>query len=292
MNKKPHPPGTEYEMLTQRLLESLGAQTVVETLELSRLKKFRGDKTGAQLTIDIWWQFRSKARVDSLAFQCKDWASPIKQEHVYAFKGVLDDLPDSPRGVMVTKTGYQRGARTVAKAHGITILELREPSDADWDGRVKDIYITLVMAHLDLQKVSLMMPDNHPQSPDAVPPQFGALVEDVVFENDDGQPLMGLADVVRSHVPDDFDETGWKQVTHRFEGILYLRFAQAPSRLPIQGVSFEVRQLKSEELIAIRGDDLVKYVLRDVLEEETLMFGHDERISAGQDVTWINPPPQ
>lgn len=242
MSERPPPLGSEYELLTKRLLESLGAQTIVETIELSPLKKFRGEKTGAQLTIDIWWQFRIGDRVDSLAFQCKDWAYPIKQEHVYAFKGVLDDLPGSPRGVMVTKTRYQKGARTVAKAHGITILELREPTEADWEGRVKDIYITLGMAHLDVQNFSLIVPEEHPESPEAVPAGLSALIGDVVLENEEGQSVMGLADVIKSHVPEGFDETSWEKVDHWLDEILYLKVAEETSRLPIHGVTFEIRK--------------------------------------------------
>jgi hypothetical protein len=287
MSDKPPAPGSEYELLTRRLLESIGAQTVVETIELTRLKKFRGQKTGTQLTIDIWWQFRIGNRMESLVFQCKDWASPIKQEHVYALRGVLDDLPGSPRAVMVTRTGYQRGARLVANAHGITILELREPTEADWDGRLKDIYITLVMARPHLQNFSLLLPEAHPESPDTVPPAFGALVEDVVLENEEGHPIIGLADIIKSHVPGGFDETQWKKVDHRLDEILYLKIPEEPSRLPIHGVSFEIRQTKTEELIAIRGDDLVKYILRDVLGGELVTFGHDETARPGQDVTWL-----
>jgi hypothetical protein len=44
------------------------------------------------------------------------------------FKGVLDDLPGQPRGAFVTRTGYQRGAKDFAAAHGIILYELGEPA--------------------------------------------------------------------------------------------------------------------------------------------------------------------
>jgi hypothetical protein len=46
-------------------------------------------------------------------------------------------------GVMVTTTGYQRGARAVASTYGLVVLELRAPTDADRDGRVESISITV-----------------------------------------------------------------------------------------------------------------------------------------------------
>lgn len=43
------------------------------------------------------------------------------------FKGVLDDLPGQPRGIFVTRSGYQRRAIEFAAAHGIILHELDEP---------------------------------------------------------------------------------------------------------------------------------------------------------------------
>jgi hypothetical protein len=50
----------------------------------------------------------------------------VKQEQLIAFKKVLEDLPGQPRGIFVTRTGYQRGALQVAKATGIELYELRQ----------------------------------------------------------------------------------------------------------------------------------------------------------------------
>ena len=47
------------------------------------------------------------------------------------FKAVLDDLPDQPRGIIVSRNGFQRGARDFAAANGILLYELREPNDDD-----------------------------------------------------------------------------------------------------------------------------------------------------------------
>jgi hypothetical protein len=39
---------------------------------------------------------------------------------------VLEDLPGQPRGIFVTRNGYQSGAKEWAMAHGILLYELRE----------------------------------------------------------------------------------------------------------------------------------------------------------------------
>ena len=39
---------------------------------------------------------------------------------------MLDDLPGQPKGLVITRSGYQKGARDYALTHGILIYELRE----------------------------------------------------------------------------------------------------------------------------------------------------------------------
>ena len=59
-------------------------------------------------------------------FEAKDWQSPVKKGQLIEFKGILDDLPGQPRGVFVTRTGYQQGAKDFAAAQGIILYELDE----------------------------------------------------------------------------------------------------------------------------------------------------------------------
>lgn len=58
--------------------------------------------------------------------QAKDWAKPVDKGALLEFKSVLDELPGQPKGIFVTRTGYQSGAKEYALAHGILLYELRE----------------------------------------------------------------------------------------------------------------------------------------------------------------------
>lgn len=244
MVDKSEAPGSEYELLTERLMAALGAQSSVETVELTRLKRLKGVQTGTQLTIDIWWRFKINGHLHALAFQCKDWSSRIKQEHVYAFRGVLDDLPESPRGIMVTKTGYQRGAKLVAEAHGITILELREPSDSDWKGKVRDIHITFVAVHPQWRNFSLILPEGHPETPETLPPGFGGFMEKMFLVDSEGERVASFREIADRYLPEGFEVADWTKIDHRFEEILFLTppttNEESSLRLPVIGVSFEV----------------------------------------------------
>jgi Restriction endonuclease len=75
----------------------------------------------------VYWKFEKGGITYEAIVQAKDWESAVNQGQLLHFKGVLDDLPGQPRGIFVTRTGYQQGAKDVAAAHGIILFELGEP---------------------------------------------------------------------------------------------------------------------------------------------------------------------
>jgi hypothetical protein len=76
--------------------------------------------------IDVYWEFESAEIMYKKVVQVKDWSKPVDQGELLKFKSVLDDLPEQPKGVIVTRTGYQSGASEYARIHGILLFELKE----------------------------------------------------------------------------------------------------------------------------------------------------------------------
>lgn len=138
--------GKEYETLPQRVFTRILAQERVCS-DIERDVVVQGRATQHQL--DVTFTFSIGTVRYRTIIQCKDWKSPVKQEQVLAFRTVLDDIPGQPRGVMVSRAGFQKGARNAAAHHGIQLYELRAPRDEDWDGLIKRIEIQgqLYMRH-------------------------------------------------------------------------------------------------------------------------------------------------
>ena len=113
------------------------------------LRSLEGEDEGHRCLHDlVLWQFQDGLRTRLVLFECRAYASRLKQSAVYAWRGVVDDVSavHGPcEGVMVTSTGYQSGAQAVAETYGILILELREPQDADVAGRVMEIRVEITM---------------------------------------------------------------------------------------------------------------------------------------------------
>jgi hypothetical protein len=139
------PQWNSYEELTNELLDRLARAAGIQTTRLERNVVMQGRSTANQ--IDVLWEFLDANGLPGrMLFECRSYASAIKQQAVHSWRSVVDDIAVddvATVGVMATTTGYQSGAQNVAETYGIVILELREPSKDDTANRLWGIDVTL-----------------------------------------------------------------------------------------------------------------------------------------------------
>jgi hypothetical protein len=116
--------GVPYERLVQAIFQAIHDQDQVNNVTIERDKTLQGKISTHQ--IDVHWQFEKGGITYETIVQAKDWQNVVKQGELFHFKCILDDLPRQPRGVFVTRTGYQQGAKDFAAAQGIILYELDE----------------------------------------------------------------------------------------------------------------------------------------------------------------------
>jgi Restriction endonuclease len=116
--------GRSYEAVVRAIFQAILDQEEVTNVIVEHDVTLQGKTTPHQ--IDVYWKFVKGGVTYETVVQVKDWRTPVKQAQLFEFKSVLNDLPRQPRGIFVTHTGYQRGARAVAKAEGIILYELGE----------------------------------------------------------------------------------------------------------------------------------------------------------------------
>ena len=114
--------GMAYEFIVQQIFQAIHASA--KTLKVERDVTLQGITGPHQ--IDVYWELESAGIVYKTIVQAKDWNKRVDKGELLKFKSVLDDLPGQPRGIFVTRTGYQSGAAEYAKAHGIELFELAE----------------------------------------------------------------------------------------------------------------------------------------------------------------------
>lgn len=122
-------PNIEYEKFTQEVYQELVNADVVKTTEVKHNIKLTG-KSGQEHQIDVYWEYEIAGVKHKVAIECKNYNSAVPIGKVRDFFGVLYDL-NNVAGIMVTKIGYQEGAKKFASHYGINLMELRTPNEGE-----------------------------------------------------------------------------------------------------------------------------------------------------------------
>ncbi|QXV57361.1 restriction endonuclease [Amycolatopsis sp. TNS106] len=173
---------TEYELLTKRLFQLITDRSPGKHVKIEHNVKLRGRSTSHQ--IDVLWELEAAdGSPRRIVIECRRYAHPLKQKDVFAFDGVVRDL-DSPElpttGVMVTTTGYQSGAQSVADTYGVVILHLRKPTPDDLENRLTKIVITATARMPTIDAVNVTAEDGFISPPPGpiLASEFGLLRDD------------------------------------------------------------------------------------------------------------------
>ena len=116
---------TEYEQFTRKVFVGLSSQKRVKTIKLQHNVKLLGN-SGTRHQIDVYWEYEKDGQLHKVAIECKNYTNKVSIGKVRDFYGVLADI-EGLQGIMITKAGYQSGAKKYALSKGIHLKELREP---------------------------------------------------------------------------------------------------------------------------------------------------------------------
>ncbi|MBO4465774.1 MAG: restriction endonuclease [Bacteroidales bacterium] len=118
-------PNTSYELFTREIYQLLINAQGVKTVQVQHNVKLEG-RSCQKHQIDVYWEYMIAGTTHRVAIECKNYDKPVRLSVVRNFKGVLDDL-NGVQGIIVSKKGFQSGAKQYAKEWGISLKELRTP---------------------------------------------------------------------------------------------------------------------------------------------------------------------
>lgn len=274
--------GRPYEELTEQVLRRLLAQENLCT-NVRRGTTIQGKSTAHE--IDVSFDFEVGPTKYLTIVQCKDWASAVKQEQVLAFLAVLDDIPGQPRGIMVSRSGFQEGACNVARHHGIVLYELRDPKDEDWKGLFRRIQVELVVQNPEYRNVAPCLDESwlHREcdrlgiGPGRIDVK---IVQDPTVVALESGGYCDLRSPLSQHLPSQADE--WTPIRHEFPEGLMFRVGEGPIPLVrAYAVTAEVRVTFSRRTISVSCDHLVAYCFRDVLTGTSRFLDKDGNAVGG-----------
>lgn len=278
--------GVEYEVLVKEIFEQILKYNLanLKTLKIEHDVYIKGNLGTHQ--IDVYWEFEFNGIKYKTVVQAKDWNSNVPQEKILAFNQILQDIPGQPRGIFITKTGYQKGAREIAEKLNIVLYELRKPTDKDWEGKMRDLKIILhgICPHLisctpifDKEYLEEYYPDLKNRYFVCNP-----IESNIVDFN--GQKQCSFMDLLNKLMKVNVGFNEETEVEKIFDEPLYL-LTEKNDKFKVKGliIKYIVRKIDNE--INIKGDNMVGFILCNVLDKT------EQRISPQKELIDKSPIP-
>ena len=127
----------EFERFTQQIYQKLVNNDVLKPTTVQHNVKLKG-KSGCEYQIDVYWAYEIAGNIHRVAIECKNYDSLVPIGKVRDFQGVLSDL-NQVNGIMVSKKGFQKGAKKFAAEYGISLKELRRPGQNEIIGSITTV---------------------------------------------------------------------------------------------------------------------------------------------------------
>lgn len=255
-------PNTEYERLAQEIYQAL-ANSEANNIKVQHNVLVKG-KSGCEHQIDVYWEFSLMRETHRVAIECKNYSQNVSIGRIRDFHAALLDIGNI-KGIVVTKHGFQSGAINYVGYYGLSLKECRFPTTSDWEGRVKDIVLTIhsfmphVTAHEPVLDFSWAMVNTNLQEGDSL--SFGGFGNEMQITDGQGSEITNFHEM-ESKLPQSWkEETGLKHV-YKFDDA----YIATPThgRLKLLGVkyTYDVRSASPET--RLEGEEIARAILKDV----------------------------
>jgi hypothetical protein len=274
--------GLPYERIVQSIFQAILGQDRARNIAVEHDVKLIG-KSGEQHQIDVYWEFEVGGVSYKTLVSAKDWAGNVKKEQVLSFKTILDDIAGQPRGVIVTRQGYQSGAEGFAKHHGITLYVVRKPDDEFWEGRTRKLVLETRFFEPTYSRLGFV---TDRAWLDELQRARGQQQFQITFRGGSDQLFLigesGQRESIHEALPRLFPTPAFEVVArhraiHTFSEAVYLGpLAGELESVRLASISADVEQtMTAEETVVFDGDDVVDYIIEDVLKDERRVIGKD-----------------
>jgi hypothetical protein len=263
--------GMAYEQLTQQMFQAILDQDIVQSIKVDNNVRLDGILTSHQ--VDIFWEFSLGDVNYKTVVEVKDRKEAIDQGEVMKFKAVLDDLPGQPRGIIVSRSGFQAGARRLASANGILLYELRSPTESDLKGRVRSLVLTLISYHPMASDIRLVH-DNEWRISEAVrlglheAPRLQLTLEphEALLLDNGGKQTGTVQDVINGLYPEGLHELLPTRVRREFSQPIFLDTRNpAFPKLKLSALEATISTSGMEQEVVVDVNEFVGYILKETL---------------------------
>lgn len=278
-------PNIEYEIFTQKVYQKLLNADLgrIKTITVKHNIKLKG-RSGQEHQIDVYWEYCIAGVEHKVAIECKNFSKPVPIGRVRDFYGVISDLKNVS-GIMVTKVGYQEGAKKYADSYGITLKELRTPREGEGIIGETEIRMHVAVRHrlflvdekwaeeqgFDLYSYKQRL-DIFSQTSDKgrwensiyVPLQ---IKNDKIFDSE--SHILASIDEIETHIPEQI-ENG-RDYIYKFENAFV---ETSCGVMKIKELIFEDEEDDQIKIISIDAEEFIMAIINDVQTGEFQQVGY------------------
>lgn len=273
-------PNIEYEKFTQEIYQELVNADVLKTTDVQHNVKLKG-RSGQEHQIDVYWEYEIAGTKQKVAIECKNYNKTVGIAKVRDFYGVLHDL-NNVAGIMVTKVGYQKGAKGYASEYGISLKELRTPNSGEaiigevemnFDISVRRCLFLVDADYAETDKFSVtkykyfldwMSLNNESSWINATHIPLELINRNII--NSNGTTITTL-EKIEEELPEDSDS----DIVFKYDdAFVNTRWG----KIKINEIKYEYKYTNEKKIIAIDAQDFVKAILKDALNGEIKLIAN------------------
>jgi hypothetical protein len=268
---------TEYEKFVQQIYQQILKEDGYTNINVQHDVLVKG-KSGLEHQTDVYWEFSMGGVLYKVCIECKDYKNPVSKGRLMEFSEKISDI--GARGIFVTRTGYQSGAKEWARFENIDIFTAREMTDSDWVGRIRRIQVNIAFQNLNVYDVNInvvenLLPDNVDRT--QVSGRFGAFTTEVILYDADGARMRDLKEYIERVIQCNPATVEGKKHEETFEPPIWIEGVKG-LKLPVGAISFKYKNEVSHRNLVINGDDKIKYQMKNEVTDESVLLDQEKRV--------------
>lgn len=236
-------------------------------------------RSGATAQFDIYWKFKQAGVIHEVAIECKNYNSTVSVGKVREFADKLRDA-GNVRGIMVSRKGFQDGAKKVAKDSGIMLKKYQFPDEMDWTGKVRAVVVTMHMYILDNVRHAFDWDtewwQEHYPDQKSFSSERMVSTEEILFVKEDGTRIKSFHEL-ENELPRGSESAKDLKHLFTFEEPTFLRSPNVPD-LKINRVAFLYDVHEVTEKLTSKADDVIHGLLIDDETGELILHYLDNSV--------------
>lgn len=262
----------DYEETTKFIYETLGKNTGVIIECFGNSCKVVGKST-VEHQIDVLTKHSDGIHEYKTAIECKYWNENINKDIIMKVAEIVEDASLN-KGIIVSKKGFTKDAIDYAKYKNIGLVELREMTEKDWKGRIKDIIINMNMLLPEITKMDLVLNEN-------TEPNFHQGMTRVEFlEIQSSDNNLNIESIIKSFTQELLEQE--ENLEHikiiKFDSETKILYKPTNQVLPIRGMKFTGILRIAKEKIEIKGENHIWLIMKSIFENKTYTITKDKQI--------------